>query len=160
MMKAKKKWYKWIMSMCLTLLVCFFTFKTFASGPNWYSNKEIAQLLYQGYIQFKPCYYDSELGGRVYRAYIRYTNFAGIDTGHIYTEVGKSREDCNIYDAMVYCWDTWDWNAPKTKFFYNFSVIRGSYWPILSVDEPTSMYNVTEDGTPLIEEVGGFETLE
>jgi len=33
-----------------------------ASGPNYWSNKEYAQLIYRGYIQFQPSYYDRDLG--------------------------------------------------------------------------------------------------
>lgn len=98
-------------------------------------------------------YYDNEYGGNVFNGYMRYTNDDTVDSGRIYVGPGKSRSDSTTYTKTHLQMDSLGWNAPKTKFYYNFNVAPKTAWPTLR-----SVGSNHEDPTWNIEntfEVGG-----
>lgn len=112
--------------LCLVLSVSALTTVCAAgTNPNYWTNKEIIQLYYKGYIQFKPSYvctgkYGTTSGKKVRQAYINYTrNGESVCGGRQYTDRAYARTEKKIYSAEASCWDTMNPFADETKFWYN-----------------------------------------
>lgn len=97
----------------------------YAKESDYYTNKEVYEIKYEGYIQFVPSYTttSSSYGVAAYRnvkqAYINYSRDGkSVIGGRRYTAPAAYREDGTIYSASASCYDSWNPFAAKTKFNY------------------------------------------
>ena len=100
---------------------------TKASSPNYATSKEVLQLRYEGYIQFKPSYVTTSTDGnglqanrQVKQAWIDYRrNDKTVIGGNKYTTKATSKTDSKIYSTSASCWDNLiDWGESGRTYFY------------------------------------------
>ena len=88
----------------------------FGDEINYAQNKEIFQIRYEGYIQFKPNHYFQ--GGYVKRAYFNYLRDGkSVSGGRVYTATAPTKNNV-VYSASKSVWDSLNPFAPKTEFKY------------------------------------------
>ncbi len=101
-----------------------------AGGVNYGTSTETLQFIYEGYVQCQPSYNDG--GYNAARAYLRYQNGIGGDTGRLYTSYGYSATDSNIYSRSHTYYDTLNPFADPVIFNYGFDYVPVGIgvWPV------------------------------
>lgn len=89
----------------------------FGSKYRGASTHETAQIHYEGKVYFRPHY-----ATRTHIGYVKYSRKSKTITSNwtSYVPYPKGFPKSKKMEAKVSCWDSLSWNAPKTKFNYNF----------------------------------------
>lgn len=92
---------------------------TFGTAHRGAWSTETLDVYYDGGVFFYPYY-----ATHTHQGFAKYTRGSKTldynSTGYVYNP-GKNHSSSEKHEARVNCWDTIDWNAPKTTFHYSFT---------------------------------------
>ena len=127
-MQLSRKSFRNLLLGCLIVFLLGTSSQTLsAASTNYWTNKEVFQIKYEGYIQFNPSKAnDTNLRGlkksqHVSQAYINYSrNGKSVIGGRKYTAKGSLHQN-KIFSASATAWDTLNPFADKTMFNYGWT---------------------------------------